>query len=277
MDSENNKLILFPHEREIVSAKTERNFGSFVPGELMPEMRPVLRMTARDVGLRVEDREWPYIVTRISELLIRYYPNLTIKDFRMAFEMCVAGLLDDYLPKGRDGMPDRNHYQLFNADYVCKVLNAYRFCRAEALRKAEQAKPKEEEPPIDENLKREYHNAIRKELIAVYEQYRTTHILNASPIGEMLYYNILSELGFAESIEITISDQTRIWQHTLNYYSKRGMMGDVQRLKANGTDDPELAHGAFTFARRRALTEAFDRMIEKGIDLKDYITFDDGN
>ena len=52
------------------------------------------------------------------------------------------------------------------------------------------------------------------------------------------------------------------------------MMGDVQRLKANGTDDPELAHGAFTFARRRALTEAFDRMIEKGIDLKDYITFE---
>ena len=192
----------------------------------------------------------------------------------MAFEMSITGELDDYLPKGRDGQPDRNHYQQFNAEYVCKILNAYKGRRAWVLKKANEAVPKEEPKPNPER-ERYYRNEARKDCIKAYEYFKENERLpEMSPIGQMLCYESLSAVGLADEIVVTIEEQKEIWQRTVNEFARRGMIGDVNRMKRQGTDAKDIEHGSFALARRKALAATFRRMVEQEINITDYIKFE---
>ena len=225
---------LGPVEKAVFLASTAKTIAEYDAAELAAELATALKWICKDVGYRSPDEsDRQYLVIRTAEILKRYYAGLSLKDFRMAFEMSLTGELDDFLPRGRDGQPDRNHYQQFNAEYVCKILNAYKGRRAWVLRKANEAVPKEE-PKRDE----------------------------------------LAAVGLADKIEITLADQKEIWQRTINDYARRGYVGDVRRLKESGTDDPELEHGSFVLARRKALAATFRRMVEQEINITDYIKFE---
>lgn len=192
----------------------------------------------------------------------------------MAFEMSITGELDDFLPRGRDGQADRNHYQQFNADYVCKILNAYKGRRGAILKKAYDAKP-EAEQPRDPEMEKEYREATKRDCIEAFEYYRIYGYLpDMSPIGEMLCYNLLASVGLAPEVNVTIEEQKAILQHAINKYARNGMVGDMRRLQQAGPDAPELQHGAFVYARRKALAATFRRMVEQEINITDYIKFE---
>lgn len=261
---------LEPVERAVFLASTAQTFAEYNPVELAADMKKALTWISKDVGYKAMEADLQYIVIRSGEIMKRYYPTLTMKDFRMAFEMCVTGALDDYLPKDSAGNPDRKHYQQFNAEYICKILNAYKSRRAAVLKKAFKAVESPELKP-GEDVKGRYRKEIVKDLFAAFDAYRETGILSISPIAELVYYNILSEYGLAVPVEVTEDEQKRIWQRTVNDYARRGMIGDVNRLKQSGTSDPELAQGAFALARRRALKTAFGRIIEQGKTIQDFI------
>ena len=266
---------LGPVERSVFLASTDKTIAEYDANELSIELAKALKWIAKDVGYRATDEsERGYLVVRVAEILKRYYDGLTMRDFKMAFEMSITGELDDYLPKGRDGQADRNHYQQFNAEYVCKILNAYKGRRAWVLRKANEAVPKEE-PKRDPAKDRYYRNETRKGCINAFESFKENGRLpEMSPIAEMLYYDELAAVGLADKIEITLADQKEIWQRTINDYARRGYVGDVRRLKESGTDDPELEHGSFVLARRKALAATFRRMAEQEINITDYIKFE---
>ena len=193
----------------------------------------------------------------------------------MAFEMSLTGELDDFLPRGRDGQPDRNHYQQFNAEYVCKILNAYKGRRSWVLRKAHEAMPPEPEKQISQEELMRLRNSTKTGCIKAFESFKENGRLpEMSPIAEMLYYNELAAAGLANEIEITLAEQKEILQRTINDYVRRGYIGDVLRLKESGTDDPELKYGSFVLARRKALAASFRRMAEQKIDITDYIKFE---
>ncbi len=266
---------LGPVEKAVFLASTAKTIAEYDAAELAAELATALKWICKDVGYRSPDEsERQYLVIRTAEILKRYYSGLTLKDFRMAFEMSITGELDDFLPRGRDGQPDRNHYQQFNAEYVCKILNAYKGRRAWVLSKAHEAVPKEEPKPNPER-ERYYKNETRRNCINAFESFKETgRMPEISPIAEMLYYDVLAAAGLADKIEITLADQKEIWQRTINDYARRGYVGDVRRLKESGTDDPELEHGSFVLARRKALAATFRRMVEQGINITDYIKFE---
>lgn len=266
---------LGPVERSVFLASTDKTIAEYDANELSVELAKALKWIAKDVGYRATDEsERGYLVVRVAEILKRYYDGLTMRDFKMAFEMSITGELDDYLPKGRDGQADRGHYQQFNAEYICKILNAYKGRRAWVLRKANEAVPKEE-PKRDPAKDRYYRNETRKGCINAFEYFKENGRLpEMSPIAEMLYYDELAAAGLADEIEITLADQKEILQRTINDYARRGYIGDVRRLKESGTSDPELAHGSFVLARRKALAATFRRMAEQGININDYIKFE---
>ena len=264
---------LDPVERAVFLASTAKTVGEYNPAELATELRNTLVWIAKDVGYRSPDEaDRQYIVIRTTELLRRYYAGLTLKDFRMAFEMSITGQLDDYLPRTRDGKPDRGHYQQFNAEYVCKILDAYKARRGAVLKKAFEAGEKPETATAD-GLKEEYRKAAVAELCGHFESFKACGILNTTPMADLVYYNILSEYGLAVPVEITAEDQKQVWQKTVNSYSRRGMIGDVNRLKANGTADPELEGGAYTIARHRALKAVFRGLIEQGKTIQEFVKF----
>lgn len=266
---------LGPVEKAVFLASTAKTIAEYDAAELAAELATALKWICKDVGYRSPDEsDRQYLVIRTAEILKRYYAGLSLKDFRMAFEMSLTGELDDFLPRGRDGQPDRNHYQQFNAEYVCKILNAYKGRRAWVLRKANEAIPKKD-PKRDPSKDRYYTNETRKGCINAFEFFKSNGRLpEMSPIAEMLYYNELAAVGLADTINVTLAEQKEILQRAINDYARRGYIGDVRRLKESGTDDPELEHGSFVLARRKALTATFRRMVEQGINITDYIKFE---
>lgn len=266
---------LGPVEKAVFLASTAKTIAEYDAPELSAELAVALKWICKDVGYRSPDEsDRQYLVIRTAEILKRYYAGLSLKDFRMAFEMSLTGELDDFLPRGRDGQPDRNHYQQFNAEYVCKILNAYKGRRAWILRKAHEAVPKEAPKPNPER-ERYYRNEIRRDCINAFESFKENGRLpEMSPIAEMLYYEQLAAAGLADKIEITLADQKEIWQRTINDYARRGYLGDVRRLKESGPTDPELENGSFVLARRKALAATFRRMVEQEINITDYIKFE---
>lgn len=263
---------LGPVERAVFLASTAKTIAEYSPKELTAELQTALKWICKDVGYKSSDEaDTQYLVIRTAEILKRYYGTFTLKDFRMAFEMSVTGELDDFLPRGRDGQADRGHYQQFNAEYVCKILNAYKGRRAWILKKADEAMPKESDKPVDPAIITAYHAETVRAMLATFDEYRETHVLRISPIAEMLYYNALADAGMVEPIEVTEQDQREIWQRAINAYARDGMVWDVNRLKERGHDAPELSDDAYNLARRKALKRVFDDLITKGIELSNYI------
>ena len=263
--------VLEPVEKSVFLASTDKTIAEYGPAELSAELAVALKWICKDVGYRTTDEsDRQYLVIRTAEILKRYYGGLSLKDFRMAFEMSITGQLDDHLPRGRDGQPDRNHYQQFNAEYVCKILNAYKARRASVLKKAFEA-IEQPEPPMADGMKEEYRKAAIAELVGHFEAFKECGILNTSAMTDIVFYNILSEYGLAVPVEVSPEDQKRVWQKTVNDYARRGYVGDVNRLKKNGTDDPELENGAYILARHKAIKTVFRNLIEQGRTINDFI------
>lgn len=262
---------LDPVERAVFLASTAKTIAEYNGTELSAELAVALQWICKDVGYKVTDEaDRQYIVLRTAEILKRYYPRLTLKDVKMAFEMSITGQLDDYLPRTRDGRADRGHYQQFNAEYVCKILDAYKARRGAVLKKAYEA-VETPEPQTPDGMKDEYRRAAVAELCGHFESFKQSGVLNTSAMTDIVFYNILSEYGLAVPVTVTLDEQKRVWQRTINEYVRGGMIGDVNRLKANGINDPELEHGAFLLARHKAIKAVFRRLIEQGKTIQEFI------
>ena len=262
---------LTPVERAVFLASTAKTIAEFTPAELATELRTALKWICKDVGYRIQDEaDSQYLIIRTSEILKRYYSNLTLKDFRMAFEMSITGQLDEFLPRTRDGKADRGHYQQFNAEYVCKILDAYAMRRGSVLKKAFDAVETPELKP-GEDRKQEYRNDAIKHLYEAFDDFRETGRLDTTAMTDIVFYNILSEYGLAIPVNVTPEDQKQIWQRTVNELARRGMVGDVNDLKRNGINDPRLENGSYILARHKALEKIFAQLIERGSGIAEYV------
>ena len=267
---------LNPVERAVFLASTDKTIGEYKDTELGVELAKALKFIAKDVGYRETlESNWQYLVARVCEILKRHYPGLSLRDFRMAFEMCITGELDEWLPKGRDGQADRGHYQQFNAEYVCKVLNAYKCRRESVLRKANAAIPEPESKP---NAKIVSDLMLRQKqiFIEVLENYRINERFpdGMTPITEIICCDVLAGCGLMPEIEVTPQEQQQIFQRTMNHYARMGNVGDLERLRKAGPTEPGLQQKAFTLARRNALRKAIERIIKEDIEITDYIKFE---
>lgn len=262
---------LGPVEKAVFLASTDKTIAEYDAAGLASELATALKWICKDVGYRSPDEsDRQYLVIRTAEILKRYYSGLSLKDFRMAFEMSITGQLDDYLPRTRDGRADRGHYQQFNAEYICKILDAYKARRGAVLKKAfEAVEPIEQAPaPVDKSA---YRKEAIADLFAAFDEYRETGMLNTSAIADLVFYNILAEYGLAPAVEVTPEDQKQVWQRTINDFARTGNVGDVNRLKSAGIDAPELQHGSFVLARHRAIKALFRGIIEQGKTIQEFI------
>lgn len=259
-------------ERSVFVASTDRLIEEYTGVELAQELARALTWIAKDIGFRSNDEsERQYLVIRTSEILKRYYSQFSLKDFRLAFEMSLTGELDDYLPKGRDGQPDRGHYQQFNAEYICKILNAYKARRAGVLNKAYEAMPKKETAQTNTES-RYYDNQIKKDCINAFLFFKYHGTMpDLSLIGWILCYNTLARVGLVDEIEITPEEQRIVFKSAVNELLQRGDIGHANILKKEGMQAKELRHGGEVLARRRLLRQAFEWIVSNELQITDYI------
>lgn len=268
--------VLGPVERSVFLASTAKTIAEHTDKELAAELGRALPYIMKDVGYRDNNaNERGYLLIRLCEILKRYYAGLTLRDFRMAFEMAITGELDDYLPKGRDGQPDRGHYQNFGVEYICKVLNAYKGRRDAVLVKANDAMPRDMKPKINPAQAVELSNATKRDCVNAFAYYKENGVLpRISPIAEMLYYNILSDAGLAPEIESTEEEKKTILALTIDMYSNKGFYCDVRRVESAGTEAYEVIRGAYELARVRLIKETFAALVADGKELSDYVQFE---
>ena len=269
---------LNPIERSVFLASTAKVAQEYDDRELAATMADTLKWVAKDIGIRdTESPDWKITIVRFGQILKRYYPLFSVKDIRMAFELMVTGELNDYLPKDRFGNPDKEHYQMFNADYFCKILNAYRVYRKAVINKAVEMVPK----PVkqrNEAEERFYRNQTRKDIIAafLFFKYRG-YMPKLSPILEMLAYQDLAMVGLAEPFDVTPQEQQIILRRTLFELTQRQMIGDKKRVEQQGINAPDIQHGAYRLARLKALKRTFAEMVAEEIQITDYIKLENEN
>ena len=269
---------LNPIERSVFLASTAKVAQEYDDRELAATMADTLKWVAKDIGIRdTESPDWKITIVRFGQILKRYYPLFSVKDIRMAFELMVTGELNDYLPKDRFGNPDKEHYQMFNADYFCKILNAYRVYRKAVINKAVEMVPK----PVKQRNEAEegfYRNQTRKDIIAafLFFKYRG-YMPKLSPILEMLAYQDLAMVGLAEPFDVTPQEQQIILRRTLFELTQRQMIGDKKRVEQQGINAPDIQHGAYRLARLKALKRTFAEMVAEEIQITDYIKLENEN
>lgn len=231
-------------ERAIFEASTERTIGEMSGAELAREILPALRFIMRDVGYREQPGDLQYLTIRMPELLKRHYAALTLREIRLAFELSLTGELDPYLPKNGAGQPDRSHYQSFSAEYICKVLNAYKARRGWVTKKVYEAvTPKEVAKPDGESTER-----MRGELVATFLHYKYRGYLPAlSAILLMRFRQLLAGVGLCEPEHLGGLDQQQIIE--------AAVLGSTGREQE----------------RRGALVGIFERMLCDEIQITDYI------
>lgn len=266
---------LTPVEKYIFAASTKTQISEMDDGVLVSKTAQMFRFIAMDVGyiIPTNSEDWAYICTRLLDILKKYYSQLTLADIKLAFELATTGELDDYLPKDSQGNPDKKHYQQFNADYLAKILNAYRRKQNGVIHKAYKAlpEPKKELTPEE---KRYYHNQAVARCREVFLQYKYTGRFVLGITDGMLIYDWLRKLGFADKIAGSEDDRKQAFAR----YMQRVARGFVNKYEAyhvrrKGADAPELDFTAYEIARDKEIARTFDRMIADELQIDNYLIF----
>lgn len=262
-------------EKYIFAASTKTQIAEIDDATLVAKTGQMFRFIALDVGYIIPTNtdDWAYICTRLLDILKKYYSQMTLADIKLAFELATTGELDDYLPKDRNGQPDKAHYQQFNADYFAKILNAYRRKQNGVIHKAYQALP-EPKKELTPEQKRYYHNDIESRNRLAFLQYKYTGRVDFGIAGEMFVYDWLVKVGLADTVKETEDDR----REALGRFLARAARGFVNKftvyhVRKDGTKSKEIDYTAFEVARRKEIIKAFDRMIADGLQVDNYLNF----
>lgn len=262
-------------EKYIFAASTKTQIAEIDDGTLVAKTGQMFRFIALDVGYIIPTNtdDWAYICTRLLDILKKYYSQMTLADIKLAFELATTGELDDYLPKDRNGQPDKAHYQQFNADYFAKILNAYRRKQNGVIHKAYQALP-EPKKELTPEQKRYYHNDIESRKRLAFLQYKYTGRVDFGIAGEMFVYDWLVKVGLADTVKETEDDRREALGRFFTR-AARGLVNEftVYHVRKDGTKSKEIDYTAFEVARRKEIIKAFDRMIADGLEVDNYLNF----
>ena len=246
----------------ILAAVKNATIGEMLPSAVTSAVNKMFHFISIDIGYKkpAEDAEWQYIVVRLSDVLKRHFYDLTIEDVKTAFELLTVGDLDNYLPTNSSGEPDRSHYQNLNADYLCKVLRAYKKRRDVAYTniKAVQPKPQKALPPQPTKTPAEKTREC-------YDNYKATGKLTFQiPPDDVTIANFLTEKGLMATVEVTDADKEKAFalykaENELGWHNDYAAKWIIRE----GKDARELQPKAYKLALNRCIKAAFDEFVSR--------------
>ena len=255
-------------ENIIFEASTATPISEMVKEELMNFLKSFFTIMPKDLGMKTP----PTIqdVFRIYEYLLRYYGDITPSEMKISFELLLAGELDDYLPKGSDGKPDRNHYQQFSLEYLTKVLNAFKRKKGETLHKAIKALP-EPEQQTSEAEKKFYRNQLYKNIIKHFNDYKEKKHFSED-IDAWLYYDVLDKFELAVGTRVTDEERKAAVHKLMRKVTTGAINSFVGECIRHQKENHSLVDTQVeVISRKRALKNSYDRMIFEEIKIEDYL------
>ena len=239
----------------IVAASKGTHLHEIDEKQQLQEMMLSVRRIMKDMGMAVTD-DTQYLVVRINEVVRRYFPRLTVQDFRLAFELASVGKLDAYLPKDSKGQADNKHYYRLTIDYVSRVLTAYQRMKEETI--GEAIPQKQLERKVDVDLIRRFN----EELNGIWLRWKYTGIFSARPIQERFIYIELLSQGYAD--DVVIGDEER--KSAYSDFIRRTHLGVINKteeflVRKDGAKSDLLDFTAYEIARRKAIIKGFERKL----------------
>lgn len=243
-----------------ISEYEERNYYEFA-GRLAERICHLVGLKKAEVGE----------VKIFADFLRNYYSGLTLREVLTAFELCLVGELDAYLPRDRYGAPDKNHYQAFSVSYVSRILNAYRNYKGSVEVKAIEAQPK----ALPEVPKTQQDEAVKKMLEnikRIFLLYKYTGRMELTQMNELTIYRELERLGLAVTVVVTDEDRKSAVIR-LNGKARSGVFNDFVSgcIRGLGQRHPYVPDEAAFIARGRAVRDSFDEIIKEEIQLTDLL------
>ena len=249
---------LSPVDRYIFEASIKTPIYDMRDEELTKKLSSVVDMIRRDIGIKSID---VYEITRFREILKSYYSMLTLSEIKIAFELSMAGKLDDYLPKDRYGNPDNYHYHSFSVLYVTKILNAYlkRKSDTEYIVRNNVKEVRE----VPQSYKDYYAKAYDDILVFEFLRYKYTGVVNWTVINDFVVFEKLKEMGYDEPVKVTQEDKEQAVKRLL----KKGQNGVLNKfvtdcVRSLQTKHQDVPSEAYFIARRKAILRSFDNMIK---------------
>lgn len=265
-------------ERFIFAASTKTLIADIDDYTLTEKTKKMFRFIAMDVGCKIpnDPEDWAYICTRLFTILKRYYNQLTLADVKMAFELAVAGELDEHLPRMANGQADKNHYQQFNAEYFGKILNAYKAKRSAVIVKAQNALPEPAKNTTPEEIAKlaEYHNKVVDSCKMAFLKYKYFGLFELSGLEYMFVYDWLLKVGLADQVKGTNEDRERAMALYLKRISQgHGNRWDATQVRKEGADSSKIDFTVFEIARDKEIKRTFAQMVEDEIYINDYLDY----
>lgn len=194
---------LNPVEKYIFAASTKTQISEIDDETLVTKLANMLKYIAMDVGFIIPQitEDWQYIQARTLDILKRYYSNFTLSDIKLAFELATTEELDEFLPKDRQGNPDKNHYQQFNANYISKILNAYKRKQNVIIDKAFKVLP-EPKTTFTPAMIREFEIQRQWRNRYIFLCYKYTGKLILGLTDDMFLYEWLQKCGLADDVQV---------------------------------------------------------------------------
>lgn len=266
---------LNPVEKYIFAASTKTQISEIDDETLVAKLANMIKYIAMDVGFIIPQitEDWQYIQARTLDILKRYYSNYTLSDVKLAFELATTGELDEFLPKDKHGNPDKNHYQQFNADYLSKILNAYKRKQNVVIDKAFKALPEPKGEMTPQQIRQfEIQRQWRNRYIFLCYKYTGKLILGLT--DDMFLYEWLQKSGLADDVQVKEDDRKEAFARYMQRVA-RGMINQYTafQVRRKGTESPEIDFTAFEVARKKEIIKVFDRMIAEEMQVDNYLKF----
>lgn len=266
---------LNPVEKYIFEASTKTQISEIDDKTLVDKLANILKYIAMDIGFIIPQdfEDWQYIQARILDIMKRYYSNYTLSDVKLAFELATTGELDEFLPKDKHGNPDKNHYQQFNADYLSKILNAYKRKQSVVIDKAFKVLPEPKGEMTPQQIRQfEIQRQWRNRYIFLCYKYTGKLILGLT--DDMFLYEWLQKCGLADDVQVKEDDRKEAFARYMQRVA-RGMINQYTafQVRRKGIESPEIDFTAFEVARKKEIIKAFDRMIAEEIQVDNYMKF----
>lgn len=254
--------VLSVAEKKIFEASTRTLICEMDDITLVDYSKRLFRYVATEIGYTIPDAtEWAFIQTRLLDVLKTYHSQMSLTDIRLAFELMSVGELDNYFPRDSNGNPDKKHYNRFTAEYLTRVINAYKARQSEVIAKVYKYIPRQEKT-VSEREKAYYSEFMNDRIKIIYLTYKYTGRLVTEYADETFLYNWLRNNGLAEMVTSTEDDRNKAYYRFLAKAAKNMVNKyEAAHVRKVGKGASSLDYLAFDEARKTEIKRAFDQMI----------------
>ena len=262
-------------EKQISRTWIEKRLSSYSKQQLSADFGKLIRFIAKDSGIIQPPDQ--YDQTRFVEILLTYYRDFSINEVKMAFELANVGELDSFLLKDRDGNPDKNHYQVFSVEYVCKILNAYKKRKSQIHFKALKALP-EKAYSMTEQEKQEVDLSVRHSIAEKFIRYRDEKVIPVFYV-HVAIFSVLRDAGIITETEFQTSKESV--EEALKQILSDRTVAESERSRAkkyvqNGSISSILQNRAGMVEYDKQIIRIFDKLIVEKTDIYKALSLTNG-